>query len=120
MDEISINSKQVNAILDAAYALTNTMGEWTQRPEDASDAPALLALALIQNELKALIDSCADMSARPHTPGEIQAIISASVNLIEKMATSFPNVDLVPEFLRGDVKKIYWAINDAGLIQATE
>jgi len=120
MDEFTINTTQINAILDAAYGLTNTLGVWTKQPDDPSDLPALEALALINVELKVLVDACPDMSERAHNPEEIQRVVSASVNLIEKMATSFPNIDRVPEFLRNDVKKVYWAINNAGLIQAAE
>jgi hypothetical protein len=119
-DRVALNNTQVNAILDAAYSLVNKIAEWTSLPDSDDDKPALDAMALIQHELKALIDSCIDLNDRPHTPEEINLIVAASLGFMSKCAATFPNIDRLPEFLRSDVKALYWSLNDAGLIEAAE
>ncbi|HYG77672.1 MAG TPA: hypothetical protein VEK08_21885 [Planctomycetota bacterium] len=118
-DNVALNNEQINAIVTAAYDLANTIGMWTAAPDSDSDAEILSALALVQEEMKALFAACPDLD-RPHTAEEVQVIVERSLLLMTKFSFSFSSVDRIPQLFREQVKKLYWALNDAGLIDPKE
>ncbi len=120
MDEqVRLNNEQINAILDASYNLTNKMGAWFDDSPSESDAVVLQALSLVEKELRALFDVCPDLTGRPHTPAEIQNIVHAGLELLSKFASVFPAVNLVPDVIRNEIKALYFALHDAGLVDTS-
>jgi hypothetical protein len=120
MDKVELNKKQINAILNASYALTNKMGAWLAEPDDVGDQPVLETMALAKDEMTELFSACPDLSGRQHTPAEIGRIAAAGVAMIGKFASAYPSIDRIPEVMRQEIKGLYWALNDAGLIEAKE
>ena len=116
---IRLNNKQINAIIDASYNLTNKMGMWFEGPPSDADAIVLEALVLVEGELRALFDACPDMSGRPHSVEEVQRIVYAAIELMSKLASSFSSVELVPDVIRNEIKVLYFALADAGLIDVS-
>ena len=119
-EKVELNNRQINAIIAAAYALTNKLGAWFLKPDEDGDEKILAVLSLVQQELQALIAACPDMEQRQHTADEINMIIARSLAFMSKTASSFPSVDRIPELFRSEIKSLYWALNDAGLIEARE
>jgi hypothetical protein len=113
---VRLDNHQINAILDASYALTNKMGMWFDGPPSEADALVLQALSLVEKELRALFDACPDMGGRPHNVEEIQRVVYAAMELMSKLATSFPSIDRIPEVIRNEIKSLYFALSGAGLI----
>jgi hypothetical protein len=117
---MELNNQQVNEIIDAAYALTNKLGQWFAQPsagEERKDEEATLyTLSLIQEEAKALFNACPDMRDRQHTEEEINTIIAASAELLHKLSTSYKHADMIPEVMREEIKGLFIAFQNAGFI----
>jgi hypothetical protein len=118
-EQVRLNNDQINAILDASYNLTNKMGAWFDDSPSDADAVVLQALSLVEKELRALFDACPDLTGRAHTPAEIQTIVHAGLELLSKFASAFPTVNLVPDVIRKEIKALYFALHDAGLVDTT-
>jgi len=118
-DNVELKNKQINSIVEAAYALTNRIGVWTAGPETSADKDILNALALVQDEMKALFLACPDLN-RPHNAEEVKNLVERALLLMTKCSMAFPNIDRVPELFRTELKKLYWTLNDASLIEAKE
>lgn len=119
-EKVELNNKQINAIIATSYMLTNHLGEWFNSPDEPGDELILTTLAVVQNELQALFAACPDKQGQQHSVAEISQIVACALALMNKLAVSFPNVDRIPQFIRHDIKALYWALNDAGLIEARE
>ena len=120
MDKVELNKNQINAILNASYALTNKMGAWLNEPDEECDKPVLETMALAKDEFTELFASCPSLTDRQHTAPEIARIAAAGVALIAKFGSAYKNVDQIPDVMRQEIKSLYWALNDAGLIEAKE
>lgn len=116
---VTLDNKRINAIVHAAYNLTNKVGLWTSSPESTDDSEMLNALTLVHSEMKALFAACPSLD-RPQTDVEVKTLVGCSIVLMARCASAFPNIDRVPALMRSEIKALYWALNDAKLIEPQE
>ena len=114
---MELNNAQINAIISAAYALTNRLGRWFNEPSDGEEQQTLNVLAAVQDEITALFAACPNLGERQHTPEEIDQIATASLAFISKLASSYKEPLALPASFRKEAKALFDALVDAGLIQ---
>lgn len=114
---MELNNAQINAIVSAAYALTNRLGRWFNEPSDGEEQQTLNVLAAVPDEITALFAACPNMEDRQHTPEEIDRIAAASLALISKLASSYKEPLALPPSFRKEAKVLFDALINAGLIQ---
>jgi len=114
---MELNNAQINAIIAAAYALTNRLGRWFNEPSDGEEQQTLEVLAAVQDEITALLAACTNLKERQHTPEEIDRIAEASLALISKMINFYKDPVKLPAAFRKEARLLFTALMNAGLIK---
>jgi hypothetical protein len=115
---MELNNAQVNALISAAYALTNRLGRWFNEPSDGEEQQTLEVLAVVQNEITALFAACPNLRERQHTPEEVDQIAQASIALMSKLANSYKDPAGLPASFRKEARQLFSVLIDTGLIKA--
>lgn len=117
---MELNNAQLNAIIAAAYALTNRLGRWFNEPPDGEEQQTLTILATVPDEITALFAACPSLGDRQHTPEEIDKIATASLALMSKLAETYKDPLALPKSFRKEAKSLFIALADSGLIQVRQ
>lgn len=118
-EKVVLSNDQINAILNAAYALINRLGTWFHLPQSDADNAVLQTLTQVQPELQRLFVACPNLTDRQHTAAEIGELVAAATVLIEKLARTYPRVEFIPEVIRAEARQLFIALHAAGLIDVS-
>jgi hypothetical protein len=113
---MELNNQQINALISAAYALTNRLGRWFNEPSDGEEQQTLEVLAAVQDEITALFGACPNLGERQHTPEEIDRIAAASAALMTKLASAYKDPMALPSSFRKEARQLFVVLMDARLI----